>query len=237
MPVRRSKFFLIMSVLLLIVVLSGFSRTFYLRALFDVPPLPAHVYVHGTILTSWFIWLVLQTSLVAAGRTSLHRTLGLAGAVTGLAVIVANVAVLANLGPRLRIQLADGLIEPHFLIRAVIGDFGSTLEFALFLLAGLWFRKRPDLHKRLMLLASVSIVGQALGRISLWPGLACARAGIGIGGLVFFLGALTLYDLMTGRRLQPVTFAGTALSVFVWAASGALAASRLGAEIVRGMAR
>jgi hypothetical protein len=49
---RRSRFFVVMSIVLLLIVFTGFSRTFYLRAFFDVPPIPAHVYLHGALLTA-----------------------------------------------------------------------------------------------------------------------------------------------------------------------------------------
>jgi hypothetical protein len=87
---RRSRFFVGMSIVLLLIVLVGFSRTFYLRAFFDVPPIPPHVYVHGAILTAWFALFCLQTSLVAGGRSDLHQRLGVVGVGLGIAVIVAT---------------------------------------------------------------------------------------------------------------------------------------------------
>ena len=231
---HRSRFFVAMSVVLLLIVLTGFSRSFYLRAFFDVPPIPVHVYAHGAILTGWFVWFFLQTSLVAAGRSDLHRKLGVAGAFIGLAVILANVMVLAGMGPRLRVSFQE--VDPEFLIRAVWGDVGNTVEFAVFLSTALWFRRRPELHKRLMYLASLSIVGQALGRIALWPVFDDVRKGIGIGALVFFLGALVAYDLVTAKRLSPATLYGGMLRVLGWIGVTALAASEAGEAVVRRMA-
>ena len=75
----QSKFFLGMSIVLLLFVLSGFAPTLYLRAFFDVPPIPASIYLHGGILTGWFVWLVVQTSLVQTARTATHRRLGVVG--------------------------------------------------------------------------------------------------------------------------------------------------------------
>ena len=115
------RFFLAMSIVLLVIVLTGFAPTLYLRAFFDVPPIPAWVYLHGAILTGWFVLLCLQSSLAVTGRIGTHRRLGVAGAVLGGAVIAANLGVLAGIGPRLRVALTSGEFDPAFVIGAVWG--------------------------------------------------------------------------------------------------------------------
>src|SRR5215467_10641178 len=72
----RSRFYLGMSSALLLIVLAGFAPTLYLRAFFAVPVIPASVWVHGLVLTAWFVAFFLQTALVAVRRTDLHRRLG-----------------------------------------------------------------------------------------------------------------------------------------------------------------
>src|SRR5262245_49271621 len=81
--VKRSRFMMAMSWVLLVVVLVGFSPSFYLRSFFPVPPIPAYLYVHGVIVTCWFLLLVAQTTLVATGNTAVHRKLGIAGLLLG----------------------------------------------------------------------------------------------------------------------------------------------------------
>jgi hypothetical protein len=68
----------------------GFAPTLYLRPLFAVPPIPGYLYVHGSVLTAWFVWLVVQTTMVRTGRTALHRRFGVIGAVIAAAVVVAG---------------------------------------------------------------------------------------------------------------------------------------------------
>ena len=80
---RRSKFFLYVSYALLVIVLIGFSPTFYLRAFFDVPAIPLYVYAHGAALTAWFIWFCVQTTAVNNGSVALHRRLGAVGVTIG----------------------------------------------------------------------------------------------------------------------------------------------------------
>src|SRR5258706_441214 len=97
--VRASRwFFPTASFVLLAAVIIGFAPTFYLRPPFAMRPLPVYLYVHGTVLTTWFALVVVQTWLVAVRRTDLHRRLGVvavfnAGLVVLLSAVVAVRAV------------------------------------------------------------------------------------------------------------------------------------------------
>jgi hypothetical protein len=231
----RDRFFLAMSVVLLAIVLVGFGRTLYLRAFFDVPAIPPRAYVHGIILTAWFALFCCQAALVATGRPGLHRRLGVLSALVAVAVIVGNVSVLAGISPRLRAVLEDGCVDAAFIVRAIWGDFTSTVVFAAFVSLALLFRHRGEVHRRLMLLASASIIGPALGRIAFWPAfkdihnLSLILSGA---SLVFFLGALVVYDLARTKHVHPATLIGGAFRVLVWIGTGALAASDFGTRLV-----
>lgn len=61
---RRLGFFTVMSGALLLFVLVGFSRSFYLRPFGDLPPLSGALHVHGAALTAWFVLLFVQALLV-----------------------------------------------------------------------------------------------------------------------------------------------------------------------------
>jgi hypothetical protein len=99
---RRTRFYLGMSGVLLLVVVAGFSRTFYLRSFFTVPQVPGYVLVHGVILTAWFVGLFFQAVLVSVRRTSLHRRLGWVVGGIGLAAVAISLAVTLTFVPRQR---------------------------------------------------------------------------------------------------------------------------------------
>jgi hypothetical protein len=86
-PGRRYEhyFFLTMSILLLGTILLGFGKTYFLAGMFKAPLPNWVIHVHGAAFTSWILLLILQTSLVSAGRVDVHRRLGLAG--LGLACV------------------------------------------------------------------------------------------------------------------------------------------------------
>ena len=68
-----------MSSVFLVVVLVGFSRSFYLRTYFAFPELPVHLYLHGIALTAWFTLAFIQPWLIKFRRADLHRKLGRVG--------------------------------------------------------------------------------------------------------------------------------------------------------------
>jgi hypothetical protein len=224
-----------MSLALLLIVLLGFARTFFLRAFFDGPPIPIHVYIHGVVLTAWFVWFYVQALLARAGRVDLHRRLGVAGAVLGVAVIVANVTVVAWIGPRLRFLLYGAKLDPAFLVHVVWGNIGSIISFAVLLAFALGLRRRPQIHKRLMFFASISIVGQAVARIAHWP-LAVSPGLLVDSVFLLLLGSIVTYDLVTTRRVHPATLAGGGFRILIWAGSMWLAGTQWGQAVVYGLA-
>jgi hypothetical protein len=234
----HSRFYLGMSSALLLIVLLGFAPTLYLRAFFAVPAIPVSVWVHGLVLTAWFVAFFLQTTLVAVRRTDIHRRLGWVLAGLGVAVLATSTAVTLNMVPR---RVASGMDIEARIARfsgIVWADFAALLAFPIFLSTAIALRRRPEVHKRLMLLASVSLVQPALARIFLrWP----VFAGLddilwGLVSQLLFVLALGLYDLVSRNRVHPVTllggsfFMGTMLvSLYV------IATSEAGRAFVRGL--
>jgi hypothetical protein len=92
--------------------------TFFLRGYFGtarLPPglrtLPVYLWVHGVVLTSWFLLFLAQAVLVASHRTGFHRRLGVFGAVLAMAVVLvsANVLIRKIHGPSLNGTSEDDL--------------------------------------------------------------------------------------------------------------------------------
>lgn len=143
----------------LLVVLAGFSRSFYLRPLFIDVPLPLLVHLHGLVMSSWIALFLAQCFLVVSRRVALHRQLGVFGVFLAAAVVVIGAATAINAG-RLG-RLPPGL-PPFDFLCAVLTELAA---FAVLIGTGLALRRRPDTHKRLMLLGSLLIVDAAFTRI------------------------------------------------------------------------
>ena len=151
---HRNRFFLYVSYALLVIVLVGFSPTFYLRAFFDVPSIPLYVYAHGAALTAWYIWLCVQTTAVSTGRIALHRSLGVIGIVFGTLVLLSGTAAALELAPRLLLKYGNIDSDLPRIVGVVWGNIGLLVAFAGFFVAAVLNRRKPEIHKRLMYLAS-----------------------------------------------------------------------------------
>jgi hypothetical protein len=167
-PIRQriGKLFLVaMSIGLLALVVLSFSRTFFLRALFDQPDMPAYLFAHGTVLTTWYVWLVLQSSLVVSGRTDLHRRLGIIGVAVAICVVVVSLITLLQFPGRIRAYGADiGEGAATFAMFTISSAF-DVLKFTVLVTLAVFYRRRSVLHKRLMLFASIAIIGAVFSRL------------------------------------------------------------------------
>ncbi len=97
----RSSFFTIMAGALLLLVVAGFVPTLYARPLFDVPPIPFYLYLHGVVLSGWFVWFFGQSFLIRAGSVASHRRFGAWGACYGAVVVAASLMATLGAVPRL----------------------------------------------------------------------------------------------------------------------------------------
>lgn len=157
---RERIFFTGMSIAIAIVVFAGFSRTWFLRPYFpQAQPLIPLLVLHGVIFSSWIALFVTQTSLVAARRTRTHMRLGIAGGVlVCLMVIVGTItAIVRAKGP----SPVPG-VNPLAFLTIPLGDM---LVFSILTAAAFYFRRKADVHKRLMLLATIGILPAAVARL------------------------------------------------------------------------
>lgn len=178
----------------------GFARSYFLRGA-ELPALTPLYHVHGALFSAWIALLVAQTSLVAAGRTDIHRTLGIAGAVLAAVVFIVGVTVSIE---TLRRQGGSLGRDPRVFISIPLGDI---IVFGVLVTAAIVQRWRSKSHKRLMLLATISILTAAIARF-----LAAGPVGVFLGTDAFVL-ALVVYDLISRGRLHPATLWGGAMVV------------------------
>ena len=184
-----------MAVAFLITLFVGFARTFYLRPA-SQPALAPLVVVHGIVFSAWFVLFFVQTTLVAAGRTNLHRRLGLAGA--ALAVLIVGLGLPVAI-PAARAGRLPG--DPLAFLLVMLGDLAG---FAVFVGAAIYHRRRAETHKRLMVLAAISLLPPAISR---WP-IAVGRPAVIAAVLIALLAASPVYDLVVLRRVNRVSLWG-----------------------------
>jgi len=179
------------------IVFAGFARTYYLRDLFGRPPLRPLLHLHGFLFTSWLAFLLLQTTLVAAKRTDIHRRLGVAGGVLATLMIVVGI-ITAIHAARRGVTPPGG---PPPLVFLVI-PLGDILMFSILVAAGFYYRSQSEIHKRLMLVATIAILAPAIARLPF--AFILANGPLAFFGLTdLILLACGFYDAISRRRLHP----------------------------------
>lgn len=195
---RERWFYIAMSVAVIITVFAGFAPTYYLRPHFTTAPLMPLLHLHGLVFSSWIVLFLIQTTLVAAHRTDLHRRLGILGGVIATLMVLigfTTAVIRASQGA----TPVPGVSPLSFLVVPL----GDILVFAVLIFAGFYYRRRPDTHKRLMLLATISILAAAIARLPFAIMQAGPPAFFGFTDL--FIVICVLYDLVTLRRVHRAT--------------------------------
>jgi hypothetical protein len=196
---RRSadrRLFIGASIGALVIVFAGFARTYFLKFLFDTAPLPWLVQLHGAVMTTWFLLFFAQTTLVARDRADLHRRLGGVGAV--LVVVMLALGMVVVVSAAAREVHAHAQDAPFFLMLLAVDPFTLVVFAALIATAIAMRNRRGDVHKRLMLLGTLSLTAVAIGRFPL-PSFAYFWLLYGL-----CLAVPVVIDTVRNRRLHPV---------------------------------
>jgi hypothetical protein len=188
------RFYVGMAVAVALTTFAGFGPTFYLARLYDAPSLAPLVVLHGALFTGWIVLLVTQAGLVAARRVGWHRRLGIIGVL--LAAAMLPVGTLTAIAAARRGAAPNGLDPVTFM--AV--PFGSLALFTVFIGAAIAYRTSAELHKRLMVLATIAILTPAIGRL----GFVGQRPVIALALTNLFVVVAIAYDWRSRGRVQPV---------------------------------
>lgn len=215
----------------------GFYFTYFsLIAIGVYPSVSPAVHVHGWSFFLWNLLFPLQAILIATGRKRLHFMLG------GASVLLATVMVFTGLLVA-SVRIDDALTNVSDL-GAFWEAFGLIITFTLLLFVGFYSaaianRKRPQVHKRLMVMASATILGAAVYRIMVtmldyhWleTPMWFPPAAIFLPNL--FIVAGIIYDLSTRRSVHPVYVIGLPIAIAIEGLGLWLATSPAGDSVRR----
>jgi hypothetical protein len=193
-------FFFLMTLLICAAVFYGFGYEF-VRFRSETFPFPSLlVYIHASLFFGWMLLLLAQAFLVSAGRVAWHRRLGIAGffLVCSMPVVGALTATGA---------VANNRFPPGFggPLAFYYDSLASLLAFAGLAYFALRYRKSPQTHKRLILLATL-VIGEA--GISRWP-VHWVQMSHGVTLVTYsFLLLIVVYDFLSRRKIHPATLWG-----------------------------
>lgn len=192
---RARHFYFSMALVIAGVVVFGFGQTLGPRFLHPQEHKPLVLSVHVAVFSAWILFYLLQSGLVRTGNVRIHCLLGRWGAAAGIAIPIVG-TITAVIMRRFDLQYPDLAVGAPTLRTALL-DLGTfAIPFAL----AIYWRYRPELHRRLILIAFSGLTAAAFVRFPAmfhpWP-----YYYVGV-DLLIFTGVLR--DLVFDRRIHPV---------------------------------
>jgi hypothetical protein len=212
--------------------IAGFLPAIINPATRRAPPTPL-AEAHGIVFFMWLLLYLAQSLLIANRRVALHRRLGLTSIVL-LALMIPLGFVTTTAMVRRGFDLSgDQHVDPHpdgqmsmDPPTASLGNLSALVGFVIFAVAAIAYRRRPAVHKRLMLYANISLMTapltHLLGHIpSTWLSPAASTAAFFILCILFLLAPIA-GDYLIEKRVRFLTaalsigwFAGQMLVLFL----------------------
>ena len=173
-PKPRDRFYLGLTLFVLLFNIAAFVPPIADPSTRTVPlPLSRADFAHALASVAWLLVFLMQTALIVTGRPAAHRRLGVIGVLLSAALIITTWFMLVE-GARRGFDLSGDLVprgtslkpSEYFATANVLLPFGLLVGIAV------WFRRRPAVHKRLMMLAMLGTTGAPLAHlIGHWPAL------------------------------------------------------------------
>lgn len=218
-------FYFFMSMVIATVVAYGFSRTAKEKLLHPVLAPPFVLYVHVALFSGWILFFIFQSALVRRGMVPWHMRTGWIGVGLGIAMLVVGVETAIVMG---RFNILH--FHPRYPEGALLISFFDISAFTLPFGLAIYWRDKPEFHRRLQLLATCALTAAAFGRfprlfLTMGTNHSLAARGflIWIGlyaGVDLLILVSTMRDLAFNRRIHPVYLFG--LPAFVLCQAGML---------------
>jgi uncharacterized membrane protein YozB (DUF420 family) len=208
LPIEQWKdraFYTGMAVAVIATIYRGFARSYFLRGQYFSTPLAPIAKLHGAVFLSWVLLFLVQTVLVARRRRDFHRRLGIVGAVLAGGIVVVGTAIAVV---SMRHNFGSGNEGALSFFAIPVGDM---LVFPILVAAAFAWRRQPEAHKRLMLLATISILDAAVAR---WPVAIMAKGPVAFFAVTdLFIAVGVVFDVASRRRVHRTYVWGVLLIV------------------------
>jgi hypothetical protein len=152
-------FYFCMSLAFAAIVIVGFSRTVNASLFHANPPRPLLLWIHGAAFSLWVVFFIAQSALVRARKVSVHRLLGWFGVGLATVMVVLGLTIAVVMARFDSVVLnqkdADAFLSVPFVD---VLSFGSCIALAIY------WRKKPEYHRRLVFMASCLLMDAPFGR-------------------------------------------------------------------------
>jgi hypothetical protein len=165
-PISGRWFYSGTGALFLALTLVGFYR-YYLQGKASsgrdiAPSVQSLILMHATVMTTWIVLFLVQPLLIANRNHRIHMAVGRFGAVLAACVIIlgwwVGIQTTRLKPPEL---LLWGVTPKQFMVVPVL----TSLIFGVFVGLGVYYRRRPDIHRPMMLMATLIAMPAPVSRI------------------------------------------------------------------------
>jgi hypothetical protein len=192
-----------MAVVMIVMAVAGFAPSIVNPAR-RLGPMTLLLAVHGILFFLWLLLFLLQTTLIAARRADLHRRMGIVAIVLLVVLVPLSYMVTVQMVRR-GFDLSGDQISrtaPDAIFGSIF-NFFAVIEFPLLAGAALAYRRRKEIHMRLMLFANIALMGPPITHFLGHFGLLTPFTVLA-GLAAFFLSAVA-GDYLSTRRVHPLT--------------------------------
>jgi hypothetical protein len=159
------RIYLPLTVLAVVLVISGFWPRYFWPLLTGTVHKPTIIHVHAAVFVGWLMVLATQAWLAATRRTALHMKVGTFAFAYALVVLAVGLATgLDGFATR----LAAG--RPDAARHALLLPVTDMTLFVVFMSAAWSYRLKPEIHKRLIVVATTGVILPGAGRLPFWHG-------------------------------------------------------------------
>ena len=197
--------FLVTAFATVAIVFIGFSPTYWIPIITSPEPIRSLLHMHAALFFGWVVLFLVQSMLVRQNRLAAHRRIGKIAAVWAIITITTGVYLAIETITR-DLELIDGTFNavPTFI------PLTQIFMFACFIAAALTNIRKPDVHKRFMVLAALVATTPALARLFL---AALGEPSLIVVGSIFLAsnGLIVIvawYDANCNNRLHPIFLYG-----------------------------
>lgn len=195
---KKAAYYAATSVLVALIVAIGFGPA-YIGALISDAVTPLILHFHAVVFVGWLVLFTTQALLPAFGRVDLHRKLGKFGIGYAVFLVIVGVATTVN---RVAFHFTSG--EEEFARAFLIAPLSDMVIFPIFFAAAIAYRHKPEIHKRLMLVATVMLTIAAVARMTFLPPSYLIFVGIWLAPLYLAMA----YDYYRARLVHPAYVIG-----------------------------
>jgi hypothetical protein len=199
-----------MAWLFVIVAVAGFAPRSLAIVSGTMPSPPLVVHLHAAVMASWVSLLAVQATLSLAGRMDLHRKCGAASLVVAPLVLIMLIAITI-----VRQNAAAGTPAGPIVNNILLVQIRAIVLFPTFFIWALRTRRTdPEMHKRMMLLATLVLLDAAIARMSWLPYNEFPKNYLAVHiYLLLLLVPALLHDLIRRGRIHRAWLWGLALTL------------------------